>query len=98
MVLGHSPWLSVFSLFAVLYSSVVAYEVPVSDKDYDRQICTGMWANQKTYINGRPLKERAHRIALNVFQLHSTVILRASWQWPSMNGATCSISAKSPLP
>ncbi|KAI0962052.1 hypothetical protein AcV7_000979 [Taiwanofungus camphoratus] len=51
MVLGHSPWLSVFSLFAVLYSSVVAYEVPVSDKDYDRQICTGMWANQKTYIN-----------------------------------------------
>ncbi|KAG7098919.1 hypothetical protein E1B28_000816 [Marasmius oreades] len=28
-----------------------AYEVPVLDKDYDRQICSGMWASAKTYIN-----------------------------------------------
>ncbi|KAJ7786519.1 lung seven transmembrane receptor-domain-containing protein [Mycena metata] len=29
----------------------LAYQVAVSDTDYSRQICSGMWANEKTYIN-----------------------------------------------
>ncbi|KAH9835933.1 lung seven transmembrane receptor-domain-containing protein [Rhodofomes roseus] len=50
MLLNRSSWLSfVFSSLLVL--STAAYEVSVSDKDYDRQICSGMWANQKTFIN-----------------------------------------------
>ncbi|TCD66492.1 hypothetical protein EIP91_001317 [Steccherinum ochraceum] len=31
--------------------SANAFEVPVSDTDYDRQICSGMWASGSTYIN-----------------------------------------------
>lgn len=32
-----------------------AYEVPVSDTDYDNQICSGMWGGGKnTFINGAP--------------------------------------------
>ncbi|KAH9937302.1 protein PTM1 [Fomitopsis serialis] len=45
-----SSWLS-FVFSSLLILSTAAYEVPVSDKDYDRQICSGMWANQKTFIN-----------------------------------------------
>ncbi|KZT02462.1 uncharacterized protein LAESUDRAFT_738744 [Laetiporus sulphureus 93-53] len=50
MLFGRSPGLS-FSIFSLLILSATAYEVPVSDTDYDRQICSGMWADQKTYIN-----------------------------------------------
>ncbi|KII94126.1 hypothetical protein PLICRDRAFT_50112 [Plicaturopsis crispa FD-325 SS-3] len=32
-------------------SCALAYEVPVLDTDYSRQVCSGMWANQKTYVN-----------------------------------------------
>ncbi|KAI0034184.1 lung seven transmembrane receptor-domain-containing protein, partial [Vararia minispora EC-137] len=28
-----------------------AFEVPVVDTDYTRQICSGMWANQNTFVN-----------------------------------------------
>ena len=38
-------------LFSLL-SCVAGYEVPVSDKDYSRQICSGMWSSQSTFING----------------------------------------------
>lgn len=31
-----------------------AYEVPVSDTDYDNQICSGMWGGKNTFINGAP--------------------------------------------
>lgn len=51
MLLARSQWLSVL-ISSILVISTTAYEVPVSDKDYDRQICSGMWADQKTYING----------------------------------------------
>ncbi|EPT01530.1 hypothetical protein FOMPIDRAFT_1059714 [Fomitopsis schrenkii] len=50
MLLARSQWLSVL-ISSILVISTTAYEVPVSDKDYDRQICSGMWADQKTYIN-----------------------------------------------
>ncbi|CAK5264482.1 unnamed protein product, partial [Mycena citricolor] len=36
-----------FSLFLGAY----AYQVKVSDTDYSRQTCSGMWANQNTFIN-----------------------------------------------
>ena len=37
----------------LLFSSLVAsYEVPILDTDYSRQICSGMWSNQHTFING----------------------------------------------
>src|ERR1700733_14749021 len=38
-------------LFSLL-SFVAGYEVPVSDTDYSRQICSGMWSSQSTFING----------------------------------------------
>ncbi|PBK76756.1 hypothetical protein ARMSODRAFT_242242 [Armillaria solidipes] len=39
------PWL-------FLTTSVLSYQVPVVDTDYSRQICSGMWGSQSTYING----------------------------------------------
>ncbi|KAK7064065.1 integral membrane protein [Favolaschia claudopus] len=33
------------------FSLCLAYKVTVLDTDYSRQICSGMWANDKTYIN-----------------------------------------------
>ncbi|KAI0052524.1 hypothetical protein FA95DRAFT_1580094 [Auriscalpium vulgare] len=30
---------------------VAAYEVPLQDTDYSRQICSGMWSGSNTYIN-----------------------------------------------
>ncbi|KIM88622.1 hypothetical protein PILCRDRAFT_2830 [Piloderma croceum F 1598] len=45
-------------LFSLL-SCVAGYEVPVSDTDYSRQICSGMWSSQSTFINGTVLLELA---------------------------------------
>ncbi|KAF9269939.1 hypothetical protein L218DRAFT_975984 [Marasmius fiardii PR-910] len=40
------------TLLILLFAhSSLSYEVPVVDDEYDRQICSGMWANDKTYIN-----------------------------------------------
>lgn len=33
-------------------SAALAYEVPFSDSDYSRQVCSGMWGGPETYING----------------------------------------------
>ncbi|KAJ7070846.1 lung seven transmembrane receptor-domain-containing protein [Mycena amicta] len=35
----------------LLFSPCLAYQVQVSDTDYGRQTCSGMWADQNTYIN-----------------------------------------------
>ncbi|KAG1754854.1 lung seven transmembrane receptor-domain-containing protein [Suillus paluster] len=32
-------------------SLAAGYEVPFSDSDYSRQVCSGMWASQSTFIN-----------------------------------------------
>jgi hypothetical protein len=40
------------SLILCLLAYVAAYEVPVSDTDYSRQICSGMWGSRSTFING----------------------------------------------
>ncbi|PSS05450.1 hypothetical protein PHLCEN_2v3830 [Hermanssonia centrifuga] len=46
------PCLLLYSLCFVLISKLVtAYEVSVSDSDYDRQICSGMWGGKNTFIN-----------------------------------------------
>ena len=34
------------------FSFAVAYDVSISEKDAISEVCTGMWANDKTYING----------------------------------------------
>lgn len=48
-------WAASLLLFA---SSAAGYEVPVLDTDYSRQICSGMWSSQNTFINGtRPIYE-----------------------------------------
>ena len=44
-------WLSFCSLLLAT-STAAAYEVPIADTDYDRQVCSGMWGGQNTYING----------------------------------------------
>ena len=46
-------WLPFCSLLLAA-SSAAAYEVPIADTDYDRQVCSGMWGGQNTYINGKP--------------------------------------------
>ncbi|KAJ3981195.1 lung seven transmembrane receptor-domain-containing protein [Lentinula detonsa] len=46
-MLSLNIFLPVFSIFA----SCIAYQVPVVDTDYSRQICSGMWANEQTFIN-----------------------------------------------
>ncbi|OJT15937.1 hypothetical protein TRAPUB_13361 [Trametes pubescens] len=43
-------WLPFCSLFLAL-AAAVAFEVPISDTDYDRQICSGMWGGKNAYIN-----------------------------------------------
>jgi hypothetical protein len=45
-----------FKLFGLLLPCLfvgltTAYEVPVEDIDYSRQICSGMWASDYTYVN-----------------------------------------------
>lgn len=51
-------WRSILSpSISILLASTLAtaYEVPVSDADYDRQICSGMWGGGNTFINGARL-------------------------------------------
>ncbi|KAF7347665.1 Integral membrane protein [Mycena venus] len=47
MYLHLVPLVLSFSLSCLVH----AYQVPVLDTDYSRQICSGMWANENTYIN-----------------------------------------------
>ena len=44
-------------------SLAVGYEVPVSDADYDRQICSGMWGGDNTFINGARVPVRRSYIS-----------------------------------
>lgn len=49
----HWPCLLLSSLLVALaVPHAAAYEVPISDSDYDRQICSGMWGGSNTFING----------------------------------------------
>ncbi|OSD03235.1 hypothetical protein PYCCODRAFT_1477105 [Trametes coccinea BRFM310] len=43
-------WLPFCSFFLAVCAAL-AYEVPISDTDYDRQICSGMWGGKNTFIN-----------------------------------------------
>ncbi|KAF8274128.1 protein PTM1 [Lactarius quietus] len=47
---GHKLlfWAVSFLLSSV---AVFSYEVPIFDTDYSRQICSGMWSGQNTFIN-----------------------------------------------
>jgi hypothetical protein len=44
--------LSCVASFLFFSSLAASYEVPIRDKDYSRQICSGMWSDQHTFING----------------------------------------------
>ncbi|KAI0082097.1 hypothetical protein K474DRAFT_1767896 [Panus rudis PR-1116 ss-1] len=44
--------LTLYSLWFTLFAPLVyGYEVPISNADYDRQVCSGMWADKTTFIN-----------------------------------------------
>ena len=58
-------WLPFCSLLLAACGAA-AYDVPIADTDYDRQICSGMWAGKNTYING------AHTLAS--LRVRSTLI------------------------
>jgi len=49
MVLARSQLQLLFLSF--FFGLSLAYQVPVVDTDYSRQICSGMWGSQSTYIN-----------------------------------------------
>ena len=51
------PILACATAFA-LVASTIGYEVTISEKDALREVCSGMWANDKTFING----ERAQQV------------------------------------
>ena len=68
-----------FALLSILSaaSTVVAYDVPLLDTDYSRQICSGMWSNSKTYLNGmRPFRATCKAL-LMLHKSASTALLRA---------------------
>ncbi|KAI0782376.1 lung seven transmembrane receptor-domain-containing protein [Irpex lacteus] len=53
-VLRHWTCLIWTSIWLAILSSLnlaAAFEVPFSETDYDRQICSGMWGGKDTYIN-----------------------------------------------
>ncbi|KJA25787.1 hypothetical protein HYPSUDRAFT_213719 [Hypholoma sublateritium FD-334 SS-4] len=46
------PFLSLLFLISLtLIQSSIAYEVPILDTEYSRQICSGMWGGPSAYIN-----------------------------------------------
>ncbi|KAH9858027.1 lung seven transmembrane receptor-domain-containing protein [Lenzites betulinus] len=49
-MVGRWSWLS-FSSLLLAACATAAFEVPISDTDYDRQICSGMWGGKNAYIN-----------------------------------------------
>ncbi|KAH9065780.1 lung seven transmembrane receptor-domain-containing protein [Lactarius vividus] len=46
----HKLWFWAIS-FLLFFSAVFGYEVPIFDTEYSRQICSGMWSDQNTFIN-----------------------------------------------
>lgn len=48
----RSQRFGIFTFFAFLcFSFVAAYDVPIIDTDYSRQICSGMWGDSNTHID-----------------------------------------------
>ncbi|KAL0951511.1 hypothetical protein HGRIS_008196 [Hohenbuehelia grisea] len=45
-----------------------AYDVPVTDQDYSRQACSGMWGGSSTYINVTFDKESKGQLAMVVYE------------------------------
>jgi hypothetical protein len=65
--------LSCAASFLLLSSLAASYEVPILDKDYSRQICSGMWSDQHTFINGtRPIIDPLHAANLGLVSFDST--------------------------
>lgn len=61
---------------------VAGYEVPISDTDYSRQICSGMWGGKSTYINGTYVALlAATSLGSSIMQLHLMRGLKVKWRW-----------------
>lgn len=63
-------WLPFCSLLLAACGAA-AYDVPIADTDYDRQICSGMWAGKNTYINGEHIL--ASLRVSSTLSLHSNI-------------------------
>lgn len=50
--MAHGHWIYWIQWLLFGVSCVLAYEVPISESDWSRQVCSGMWGNEHTYING----------------------------------------------
>lgn len=78
--MSSSPLL--FWVLLGLLALVAGYEVPVSDTDYSRQICSGMWGGKSTYINGMHAALLATMsLGSSIMQSHLTRDLRVKWRW-----------------
>lgn len=50
--MARGLWLYWIQWLLLGVSCALAYEVPVTESDWSRQVCSGMWSSDKTYING----------------------------------------------
>jgi hypothetical protein len=42
-----------FVLFSLLVVLATGFDVPISDQDWNRQVCSGMWGGKQAHINGQ---------------------------------------------
>ncbi|KAJ3481723.1 hypothetical protein NLI96_g7467 [Meripilus lineatus] len=58
------------TIFSLLFLSglVAGYEVSFTDKDYERQFCSGMWGGKSTYINVTFDAESQGQLAMIVYE------------------------------
>ncbi|KAF9454091.1 hypothetical protein P691DRAFT_693125 [Macrolepiota fuliginosa MF-IS2] len=58
----------IFISLLSLIPSVFAFQVPISDSDYSRQTCSGMWAGSNTYINATFDKGSQGQVAMVIYE------------------------------
>ncbi|KAJ7897044.1 lung seven transmembrane receptor-domain-containing protein [Mycena olivaceomarginata] len=75
--LSFIPLLLSFSLLCL------GYQVSVLEKDYSRQICSGMWANENTYINITFEDTSQGQLAMRVGFAYA--LNRVIYEWTDVN-------------
>lgn len=89
-------WLPFCSLLLSVCCTT-AYEVPIADTDYERQVCSGMWGGKNTYINGETNPRLYTRLTTLICQkLRSMLAHMASWRPSYMSGGTSSTLVRLP--
>ncbi|KDQ19742.1 hypothetical protein BOTBODRAFT_101250 [Botryobasidium botryosum FD-172 SS1] len=73
----RSPRFLVAPLLAALSfsSAVLSLDLPITDTDDLRQVCSGMWADQSTYINVTFDKSSAGRLAMVIYEYRDVELL-----------------------